>query len=58
MEKLKSRKFVMGVVLTALFTILLLLNKLPPDDFLFGTLTLYGIYTGANVMVKYLYNKK
>lgn len=54
MHKLKSRKFWLAIILTAIFIIMKWFNKLDDSNFMQGILTLFGIYTGANVVTKFI----
>lgn len=53
MQKLKSRKFWLAIILTAIFIIMKWFNKLDDSNFMQGILTLFGIYAGANVVTKF-----
>ncbi|OOC42199.1 hypothetical protein [Thermosipho sp. 1074] len=53
MHKLKSRKLWLALVLIALFTVLLWFNKVDPENYVQAVITLFGIYSGANVVTKF-----
>jgi hypothetical protein len=58
MKKLKSRKFILSLVLMGVFTLMVWFGKLDTENYMQGMLTLYGVYAGANVATKFFYNKK
>ena len=53
MFKLKSRKFWFAIALTVLFIVMKWFGKLDDDNFVQAVLTLFGIYSGANVATKF-----
>jgi len=54
MQKLSSRKLWLSIVLIALFTILLWFGKIDTENYTQAVLTLFGIYSGANVLTKFV----
>ncbi len=57
MDKLTSRKFILAVLLTVIFTFLIWFGKVPSDDYINAMMTLFGIYSGANVVTKFFSTK-
>ena len=53
MDKLTSRKFILAKLLTVIFTFLVWFGKVSSDDYINATMTLFGIYSGANVATKF-----
>jgi len=51
-KDLGGRKFVLCGVVTILAFLLVLINKLPPADYLKIIFTILGLYTGLNVYQK------
>ncbi|ABR31288.1 hypothetical protein SU69_07315 [Thermosipho melanesiensis] len=51
--KLKSRKLWLALALIVVFTLLLWFEKLDADNYTQAVLTLFGIYSGANVLTKF-----
>lgn len=57
MFKLKSRKFWFAIALTVLFIVMKWFGKLDDDNFVQAVLTMFGIYSGANVVTKFTGSK-
>jgi len=53
MEKLTSRKFWFAIALSVLLVVLLWYGKIQSNDFIEALMTLFGIYSGANVITKF-----
>ena len=53
MDKLTSRKFILAMLFTAIFTFLVWFGKVSSDDYINAMMTLFGIYSGANVVTKF-----
>jgi len=53
MDKLTSRKFILAMLLTVIFTCLIWFGKIGSDDYINAMMTLFGIYSGANVVTKF-----
>ena len=47
-----GRKFLLSVMITFLSFILVIINRLPPDDYLKLMFAIIGLYTGLNVYQK------
>ncbi|EKF49543.1 hypothetical protein H17ap60334_05007 [Thermosipho africanus H17ap60334] len=54
MQKLTSRKLWLALVLMVVFTVLLWFGKLDTENYTQSILTLFGIYSGANVLTKFV----
>ena len=55
--KLKSRKFILSVIIFIITIVLFLANKLSEDGFLQTLMTIYAIYVGGNVTTKFIQRK-
>ena len=53
MGKLTSRKFILAMLFTVIFTFLIWFGKVSSDDYINAMMTLFGIYSGANVVTKF-----
>ena len=53
MDKLTSRKFILAMLLTVIFTFLIWFGKVSSDDYSNAMMTLFGIYSGSNVATKF-----
>ena len=54
MYKLTSRKLWMTIGLFVLLTTLIWFNKIDSSDYVHAIMTLFGIYSGANVITKFV----
>ncbi|MBB6061874.1 amino acid permease [Thermosipho japonicus] len=54
MNKLSSRKLWLALALILVFTVLLWFGKLDTDNYTQSVLTLFGIYSSANVLTKFV----
>ena len=54
MDKLKSRKLWLALVLMGVFTFLVYFGKIDASNYTEAMLTLFGIYSGANVLTKFV----
>ena len=57
-ETFGGRKFLLSVLIIFLSFVLILINRLPPDDYLKIAFAIIGLYTGLNVYQKIKVNKK
>ena len=53
MDKLTSRKFILAMLFTVIFTFLIWFGKVSSDDYINAMMTLFGIYSGSNVVTKF-----
>jgi len=54
MEKLKSRKFWMGVILSAIFIVMRIFDRLGDKAFVDLMIAVFGIYSASNVATKFV----
>jgi len=54
MQKLSSRKLWLALALIVLFSIMLWFGKIDTENYTQAVLTLFGIYSGANVLTKFV----
>lgn len=53
-DKLKSRKLWLTIILMGIFSFMAWFDKLDSENYIQAMLTLFGIYSGANVLTKFV----